>query len=478
MPRLFNYTALLPFFMCVVYSHLDLMAKDRPNFLIIMADDCTYNDLPVYGGKNAFTPNIDRLASQGLVFDRAYLTSAMCQPCRAELYTGQFPMRNGCAWNHSASRPGTTSMPHHLSKLGYRVGLAGKVHVKPKEAFPFETVSGFEPNCVRNPTRDHDLKGVEAFISENDQPFCLVVALVEPHVPWVMGDASKYPPEEIQLPPNIANTKRTREDFGRYLAEISYMDGQVGDILRSLDLSGKADETVVFFTSEQGAQFPGCKWTNWDTGLHTALIARWPGRITPGQRTSAMVQYADMLPTLLDLAGGDSSTEEFDGMSFQKVLSGESERHRSFVFGMHNNVPEGPPYPIRSVSNGDYHYIKNLESDEIYIEKHLMGTKGDGKLNNPYWATWVFESWENEATYRLVKRYTHRPAEALYHTAEDPYEMENLIHQKKLSAIRERLAHELDNWMESQGDPGSLQDRMKTLQASRRGEHLYAPYSD
>ena len=479
MSRFFRHADAMLALMFALGFSLELAAKDRPNFLIIMADDCTYNDLPVYGGKNAITPNIDRLASQGLVFDRAYLTSAMCQPCRAELYTGQFPMRNGCAWNHSASRPGTTSMPQHLSKLGYRVGLAGKVHVKPQAAFPFETVRGFDPNCVRTPTRDHDLTGVQAFINEDsNQPFCLVVALVEPHVPWVMGDASKYPTEKIQLPPNIADTQRTREDFGRYLAEITYMDGQVGEILRTLDHSGKADKTVVFFTSEQGSQFPGCKWTNWDTGLHTALIARWPGRITPGQRTPAMVQYADVLPTIMELAGGVSSGESFDGTSFHKVLSGEIESHRSFVFGMHNNVPEGPPYPIRSIFDGEYHYIRNLEPDEIYIEKHLMGSKGDGILNNPYWATWVFASAEDDATYQLIKRYTRRPAEALYHTAQDPYEMNNLIHQEKLSDIRNRLASELDSWMKSQGDPGSVQDSLKSLQASRRGEHLYTPPSD
>ncbi|MBT5928236.1 MAG: sulfatase [Verrucomicrobia bacterium] len=463
----------------VLNLEIDLQAKERPNFLIIMADDCTYNDLPVYGGKNAKTPNIDRLASQGLVFDRAYLTSAMCQPCRAELYTGQFPMRNGCAWNHSASRPDTTSMPQHLSKLGYRVGLAGKVHVKPETAFPFESVSGFEKNCVRNPTRDHDLNGVATFINEDDgQPFCLVVALVEPHVPWVMGDASKYPPEKIQLPPNLADTQRTREDYGRYLAEITYMDGQVGEILRTLDLSGKANETVVFFTSEQGSQFPGCKWTNWDTGLHTALIARWPGRITPRQRTNAMVHYADVLPTLLELGDGVALGEGFDGMSFQEVLSGEANSHRSFVFGMHNNVPEGPPYPIRSVYDGEYHYIRNLEPDEIYIEKHLMGVQGDGRLNNPYWATWVSEASANEATYQLVKRYTRRPSETLYHTATDPYEMNNRIDQEDLGVIRDRLSKELDKWMNAQGDPGAAQDSLKSLQASRRGQHLFVPPSE
>ena len=74
----------------------------KPNILLIIGDDCTYNDLPVYGGRNAAAPNIDRLASEGLVFNRAYLTSAMCQPCRAELYTGLYPMRNGCAWNRIA----------------------------------------------------------------------------------------------------------------------------------------------------------------------------------------------------------------------------------------------------------------------------------------------------------------------------------------------------------------------------------------
>ncbi|MCS5626393.1 MAG: sulfatase-like hydrolase/transferase, partial [Planctomycetes bacterium] len=205
-----------------------------------MADDCTYNDLPLYGGQNAKTPNIDRLASQGLTFNLAYLSEAMCQPCRAELYSGQYPRRNGCAWNHSASRPTVTSMPHHLKALGYRVGIAGKVHVKPQEAFPFVKVGGFDPNCVRNPTRKHELESVGEFIGRGgEQPFCLVVALVEPHVPWVMGDASKYPPKKIKLPPNIADTQRTREDYGKYLAEITYMDGQVGEILGALNKSGK-----------------------------------------------------------------------------------------------------------------------------------------------------------------------------------------------------------------------------------------------
>jgi len=448
--------------------------RRRPNVLIVMADDCTYRDLPAYGGLNAKTPHIDRLASEGLLFERAYVSSAMCQPCRAELYTGLFPLRNGCAWNHSASRPEVKSMPHHLGALGYRVGLAGKVHVEPGEAFPFQKVGGFDPNCVRNPTRPHDTEPARRFMTADaDQPFCLVIALVEPHVPWVMGDASQYPPKKIQLPPNIADTARTRTDYANYLAEITYMDSQVGEILSLLEATGQADDTLVLFTSEQGCQFPGCKWTNWDTGLHTALIARWPGHIKPGQRTGAMVQYADVLPTLLEAADGNASAHDYDGTSFLSVLLGAKSTHRQFVYGLHNNIPEGPPYPIRTVTDGRYRYIRNLQSDEIYIEKHLMGWSGDGQLNNPYWATWVREAWANQHTYDLVKRYMTRPAEELYHTADDPYELTNLVADEDIAAIKAKLSAELDRWMKAQGDPGAPEDTAEALRASRQGRHLY-----
>lgn len=456
-------------------------AADRPNVLIIMADDCTYNDLPLYGGPNAKTPNLDALARESLVFDRAYLAEAMCQPCRAELYTGQFPMRNGCAWNHSASLADTHSMPHRLGELGYRVGIAGKVHVLPKKAYPFESVGGFEASCVRNPTQSHDLAGVKKFITKDDtQPFALVVALVEPHVPWVMGDASAYPPAKIKLPPNIADNELTRQAFANYLAEITFMDGQVGEILRTLDDTGHTNDTLVMFTSEQGSQFPGNKWTNWDTGLHTALIARWPGVIQAGDRTDAMVQYADVLPTLVDVAGGDIAASEsshgvMDGKSFLPVLRGETDQHRDYVYAVHNNVPEGPPYPIRSISNGTYRYIRNLTPENTYIEKHVMASPKVDELARLYWRTWVWDSTESPEIFNLVNRYQHRPAEALYHTVSDPYEMQNLLatDSTELQTIASELSTELDRWLTQQGDPGIEQDTRETHRAAKKGQHRF-----
>lgn len=440
-----------------------------PNFLIIVGDDCTYNDLPLYGGENARTPNLDAMAKRGLTFNQAYLATAMCQPCRAELYSGQYPMSNGCAWNHSASRPETRSLPHFLRPLGYRVGIAGKVHVKPAGAFPFDDVAGFDKSCVRNPTEPHDLAPMMEYM-KGDEPFCLVIGLTEPHIPWVMGDASQYPPKKLKLPPNLADTPITRQHFSDYLAEITYMDSQVGDILEALEASGKRDYTLVLFTSEQGSQFPGCKWTNWNTGVHTALIAEWPGRVEAGKRTDALVQYADIAPTLVALAGGETESQ-WDGTSFSEVLLGKAEKHREFAYGSHNNLPEGPAYPIRSITNGKFRYIRNLLPEELYIEKHLMG---GGRLNNPYWATWMGDDPIKEPnTYEQIKRYMRRPAEQLYHTLEDPHEMENLADDEGYAEIKSKLSAALDAWMDEEKDPGAPVDTPEALKAARQAKHLY-----
>ncbi|MEM9016932.1 MAG: sulfatase [Verrucomicrobiota bacterium] len=444
-------------------------ADAAPNFLLIIGDDCTYNDLPLYGGENAKTPNLNAMAERGLVFNQAYLATAMCQPCRAELYSGQYPISNGCAWNHSASRPETRSLPHFLRPLGYRVGIAGKVHVKPAEAFPFDAVEGFDKSCVRDPTEPHDLAPSIEYM-KGETPFCLVIGLTEPHIPWVMGDASQYPPKRLKLPPNLADTPVTREHFADYLAEITYMDEQVGDILEALEASGKRDQTLVLFTSEQGSQFPGCKWTNWNTGIHTALIAEWPGTVPAGMRTDALVQYADIAPTFVALAGGESESQ-WDGTSFATVLRGEAETHRKFAFGVHNNLPEGPAYPIRSVTDGKFRYIRNLLPEELYIEKHLMG---GGRLNNPYWATWMGDDPIKEPnTYEQIKRYMRRPPEQLYQTLEDPYEMENLAEDSGYGEIKAKLSAALDRWMNAEGDPGAAVDTAEALKAARRGEHLH-----
>ena len=448
-------------------------AQDHaPNFLLIIADDVTYNDLPLYGGPNIQTPNIDRLAAQGITFDRAYLSMAMCNPSRTELYTGLYPFRNGSTWNHSAARSGTRSVVHHLGKLGYRVGLSGKKHVLPEASFEFEDVPGVPNPRGKIAQPDFDTNPIQSFMSrDGDQPFFLVTAFHEAHGPWTVGRPEAFDLDELVLPENLADTPRTREHLASYLAEIVVLDWEIGRLLAALDASGQADNTVVLFTSEQGSQYPGNKWTNWNTGVHTAMTVRWPGRIKPGGRTDALVQYADVLPTFIDAAGG--SPDGLDGTSFLPVLLGKSSVHRDYAYFMHNNIPEGPPYPIRAITDGTWHYIRNLMPERIYIEKHVMG----GFRPDQYWETWMAASGPsnerpaNTKAIELLNRFMHRPPEHLYHTPDDPYQMNNRVGDQSLRSVRERLSAALGRWMQSQGDPGSAIDTEAQWRAAREGRH-------
>ncbi len=356
-----------------------------------------------------------------------------------------------------------------MGDLGYRVGLAGKIHATPNSVYQFEMVDGVERNCVSE-TAAFETGGVTEFMTrDKSQPFCLTVAFTMPHAPWTVGDRTKFDPKEVVLPPNLADTKDTREDYVSFLAEIAELDRQVGMLLQLLEDSGEADNTVILFTSEQGAQFPGCKWTNWNTGIHTGFIVKWPGKVREGERTDAIIQYCDVLPTLITIAGGKVPSGDFDGTSFLPVLQNKTDKHREYAYFMHNNVPEGPPYPIRSVTNGKYLYIHNLAPENIYIERHMMGQMKWHK----YWSSWIFEAADNERTNYLINRFLVRPDEELYNIVDDPYNFNNLIGDESLDKIKQQLKEKLDSWMKDEGDPGAELDSWENLNAARNDKHKY-----
>jgi len=434
----------------------------KPNILIVMGDDVTYTDIACYGGTNVKTPNIDRFASEGVMFRKAYLAMAMCAPCRQELYSGLYPMRSGATWNHSQSKPGTKSVCHYLRDLGYRVGLAGKHHARPAASYSFDNVPGFERGCCSKTARA-DQEGIRKYMTSGEQPFCLVVALVVAHSPWTVGDPEQFELDGLRLPPSFADTPEVRRDYAKYLAEVGVLDKQVGDILATLKGTGKAGETLVVFTSEQGGQWPGAKWTNWEQGLHTAFICRWPGKIARGRRTDALVQYADVVPTLVEAAGGDPAKLGLDGTSFLEVLSGTKDEHRRYAYGMHNNIPEGPPYPIRTVRSAQFRYILNLTPEATYIEKHMEQPKRWGD----WWESWKKAKETDAHARKMFERYRRRPAEELYRSNDDIYELDNLADDPRYAEVKSELRAELDRWMKDQGDPGSALDTQKMYNANR-----------
>ena len=448
-------TALLAFQLFFSNAAGAAESAPRPNILLFIADDMTWRDCQPYGNSEVSTPNLASLAAGGMQFDACFTGTAMCSPTRQQLYTGLFPVRNGAYPNHSRVFSGTKSLVHHLRNLGYRVGLAGKTHIGPQESFPFERVKG------NGKKRGFDFGKINEFITRNEkQPYCLVVASHEPHMPWNKGDRSAYPPRKLTVPPYLVDTPETRRALSAYYAEIGFLDGQLGRCLEAIRASGSQDRTIVIFTSEQGSALPFAKWTCYDSGLKTALLVRWPGRVKPGSRTDAMVQYVDIVPTLLEAAGGDPTTVEtgqpgattggngFDGRSFLGVLTGKADKHRDYTYGIHTTrgINNGSScYPVRSVRSRRYKYIRNLQASAVFTN-NLTERERDG----------VYASWRRagQAGAARARWYQHRPAEELYDLVKDPWELNNLADDPAHADAKTMLAVKLEAWMKQQGDEG------------------------
>jgi len=411
----------------------------RPNVVIVIADDQTWFDAGCYGNAIIHTPNIDRLAADGLQFNRAFTSTAMCAPTRQQLYTGIFPVRNGAFPNHSSVKPGTRSLVHYFRDAGYDVGLCGKKHFGPRESFPFTTVNK---------------KDLGNFFS-GDDPFFLVYASNSPHLPWSAGDPSQYDDRKIAVPPYMFDNAQTRAALVKYYAEITDFDRELGEVDAQLRTAGKLEDTIFIYTSEQGAQFPYGKWTCYEVGLHVGFIMRWPRQIPRGLQSDALVQYVDVLPTLLDLCEIDVSGD-FDGRSFRRVIQQKTEKHNEYVFGVHTTrgiIHGSESYPIRSIRSDRYKLILNL-NHQIEFQNTL--TQGDG---GSYWKSWVAAAQSNSHARSIVQGYVRRPRIEFYDLQEDPFERVNLANEPQHSRQIAQMNRRLQAWMIQQGDRGDETER-------------------
>lgn len=420
--------------------------KSKPNIVFILADDCTHWDIACYGSKDSKTPNIDKLANQGIQFTRCYQAAPMCSPTRHNIYTGIYPVKTGAYPNHTNANPGTESMVHYLKPLGYRVAFSGKTHIGPEEVFPFEYLTK-----KGNP----DFKLVEGFLQEvkkSKEPFALVLCSNEPHTPWNKGDASQFDPDKITLPPHYVDTKETREAFCDYLAEINYLDGQVGQAMDLLDKYGFLENTLVVFASEQGNAFPFAKWTCYEAGVSSALIARMPGKIEPGTTSDAIVEYCDLLPTFIDVAGG-KIPKKLDGKSLKNLLEGGNKKVKDYSCSLQTSrgINSGSEYyGIRGIVNENYRYIWNL-TPEMEFKNATNNGKND---NSSYYRSWKEMAKTDERAKGLVQKYSFRPEEELYDIKNDKWCEKNLAEDPEFSRVKKELRKELLRWMKECGDKG------------------------
>ena len=231
--------------------------------------------------------------------------------------------------------------------------------------------------------------------------------------------------------------------------------------MKIVEESGQADDTIFAFTSEQGSALPFAKWTCYDLGLKTGLIVRWPGHIEAGSENSAMVQYVDVLPTLLEATGAEPSMFDTgrsgaldggsgcDGESFLNVLLGKKNAHRGFVFGAHTTrgiINGSTSYPIRSARSRSLKLIQNLAHEADFTNVNTRTGGGGG-----VWQSWIEA---DGSTHERGQFYTKRPAEELYDLSKDPYELHNVIDDPAYAAQLKELRSQLTGWMKQQNDRG------------------------
>ena len=411
----------------------------RVNIVLIVADDMSWADAGCYGNKDVKTPILDALAQEGLRFTHCFTATAMCAPTRQQLYTGIFPKRNGAVANHTKVRPGTKSVVHHLEALGYTVALQGKTHFGPKASFPFKKTSLKE-------------------LCEGEKPFCYIYCSHNPHLPWTEGKKISYAPDSFAVPPYLLDTPETRTALSTYYKEISALDQQVKKLLDTLKTTNKDQDTLVLFTSEQGSAFPRAKWTCYDMGLRTALIARWPGQIQAGTVTDAMVRYVDVVPTLVELAGGDPKAIDtgrdgaadggrgFDGFSFADVLKGTKKEHAQWTYGIQTK----PGVPLRSARSKKYKYILNTQPGVKFTCK-AWGKPGPKETL----ASWHALAKKDNTAKSTMDEIITPPKEMLFAIDKDPYEQNNLANNPEYEQVLVEMREQLAVWMKQQGDHGA-----------------------
>ena len=430
-------TALLALF-CVSAGAADVK---QPNIVVFISDDHSQLDSQAYGSTEVRTPNMAKLAAEGMKFTHAFVASPSCGPSRTALLTGLWPARNGAEPNHKPKNPGVASLPPVLRALGYEVAAIGKVaHNAFAKDFGFDYVEGPNPGF-------EDTAAAAKFLAARDgsKPLCLFVGTRHPHTVWSTN--LTYDPADLKIPPTHFDDPVARAERARYLTDVTKADTLLGEV-RALAREKIPGDTLFIYTADHGAALPFAKWSLYDAGIRVPLVIAWPGHLKPGTTSDAMVCWPDLLPTFIELAGGQVPAG-LDGKSFAGLLRGTTNSHRDRVFSTHSGDGAFCVYPIRSVRTRDWKYIRNLHPEFQY---HTHMSRATGPHRPLFWETWLAAAKNNAAAAAVVNRYIQHPAEELYNLAADPFELHNLAADPRHATRLAGMRADLDAWMKQQGD--------------------------
>lgn len=451
----------------------------RPNIVLIVADDHGREAVGCYGNTAIRTPHIDQLAADGVRFSNAFCTAASCSPSRSVVLTGIHNHANGMYGlehqiHHFRSFDTVHTLPVRLEQAGYRTARIGKLHVAPESVYHFQRVLGAgkvnDPASIgRSPVEM--ARGCYEFMTEEPaKPFFLYFATDDPHrsntiapdgspifdgtKPNLFGNRPGgypqvgdhfYQPREVSVPAYLPDNRASRMELAQYYEAISRLDQGVGRLVEYLKETGQYDNTLIVYLSDNGAPFPGAKTNLYEPGMRLPCIVKLPGQHKRGFVQEAMISWVDLMPTLLDFAGVDVNTITTHGRSFRSIVEQASVTGWDDVYASHSLHEVTMYYPMRVLRERRYKLIFNIAHELTYPMA----------LDLYQSFTWQNGLKKGEIRYgkRTVAAYLHRPRFELYDILADPDEVRNLATDPKYREVLTRMQAKLKQFQKQTQDP-------------------------
>jgi len=435
------------------------VAAEKPNILLITADDMNADSPGWMGNPLQPTPNLDRFAAVSHRFIHNHVSAPICQPSRAAIMTGRVPHRSG-GLGFNPINEGVPTLVTTLKADGYFTAAINKLaHMKPESAFPWE--ASFD-GSGKNPGRlAEQLTEALKTAKDSGRPFFINCNITDPHRPFV-GAAPKaagkkkaekentgavakpFTPDEVQVPRFLENLPGIREEYAQYSNSVQRLDVSFGKVLAALGESGLAGNTIILFLSDHGISMPFSKATVYINGTRSPVLLKVPGN--EGDVThEELVSSTDILPTLLGLTG-TAVPEGVDGRSWKPLLDGEKQKDRDRVFTHVNGVSSGRQYPQRAVNtrNRSLIFLPWAGKGEDFRVEAMQG------LTYPALAE---AAKTNPEIRTRVDQFLHGVPLALYDLEKDPDQRKNVIGDPAYAEDRKELEQSLLSHMEKTGDP-------------------------
>lgn len=410
--------------------------KQAPNIVLIIGDDIGVDDIGCYGNAQVETPNMDRIAKEGLRFTNAYVTTSSCSPSRCSIISGRYPHNTGAAELHTPLPAEVSIFPELLKKVGYYTAQAGKWHMGESAKRGFDII---HENGKENGDGGEEMWLTTIQERPKGKPFFMWLASYDAHRPWGPNSFSgKTSPDQIIPPPYLANAESTRADLAKHFDEVTRFDYYIGQVESELKKQGVLDNTIIIIMGDNGIPFPRAKTRVYNSGMQTPFLVKWNKGITQkGAVSQSLISAIDIAPTILDWAGVNILSG-FQGKSFVKLIQNPSLEFRNYVFTEHN----WHDYEAleRMVRTKNYLYVLNLhpalsnpgpaDATSSPSFQDLKDLRDSGKLSAA------------QADIFIVPR----PQEELYDCQQDPMQLVNVASLPAYSVQLKKLRQMMKQW--------------------------------